>query len=154
MCTHHLSYIYMSTVGDHTTAPRYTGVIPATCGWGLFSLVLAWVTWGGGYLSAQITQSGATSNFLKHLLTVNIIIIQSSQHTSRLQVTGTTHRHLCIKKTIIIVSIDGYISITSFMFNIIADITIPLCLLTSHVTTTCVNATNTGWLPPHNATAK
>ena len=40
------------------------------------------------------------------------------------------------------------------MFNIIADVTISLCLLTSHVTMTCVNATNTGWLPPNNATAK
>ena len=40
------------------------------------------------------------------------------------------------------------------MFNIIADITISLHLLTSHVTMTCVNTTNTGWLPPHNATTK
>ena len=40
------------------------------------------------------------------------------------------------------------------MFNIIAYITISLCLLTLHVTMTCVNATNTGWLPPHNATIK
>ena len=30
---------------------------------GLVSLVLAWVMQAGGYLSTQITQSGATSNF-------------------------------------------------------------------------------------------
>ena len=40
------------------------------------------------------------------------------------------------------------------MFNIIAYITISLCLLTSHVTMTCVKVTNTGWQPPHNATTK
>ena len=84
-----------------------------------------------------------------------------------------------VLKTIIIVSTDGNISIASLyyhliaisyhniiinvsiniiintiMFNIIAYITISLCLLTSHMTMTCLNATNTGWLPPHNTTTK
>ena len=44
------------------------------------------------------------------------------------------------------------------MFNIMAYITVSLCLLTSHVAMTCVNGANTGchtgWLPPHNATTK
>ena len=100
-------------------------------------------------------------------------------HTAfMVQVTGNT-LHLCIKNSTIVVSIGGNISITSLyyhliaisypniiinisinviiniiMFNIIAYITISLCLLTSHVTMTYVNATNTGWLPPHNDTTK
>ena len=40
------------------------------------------------------------------------------------------------------------------MFNIIANITISVCFLKSHVTITCVNATNTDWLSPNNATTK
>ena len=100
----------------------------------------------------------------------------SMQHSGYTSVCDTY-----VLKIIIIVIIDGNISITSLcyhfittsyhniiiisnisiniliniiMFNIIAYITISLCFLTSHVTTTCVNTTNTGWLHPHNATTK
>ena len=134
----------------------------------------------GGYLSTDNSR-------VEPLLTFKTFIVQHHQYTIitsvyslqvtpySIQVTGYTS----VLKTIIIVSIDGNISITSLyyhlitisyhniiisisiniiiniiLFNIIAYITISLCLLTSHVTMTCVNVTNTGWLPPHSAKTK
>ena len=73
-------------MGDHSTAPRYTGAIPATCT-GLVSWVQAWVSRAGGYLVAQTTQIGATSNLITFIDSLNIIL---QQHTW-LQVTSTTH---------------------------------------------------------------
>ena len=57
------------TVGDHSTAPWYTGVIPATCA-GLASWVLAWVSWAGGYLCTERQLREGPLLMWLHLLTV------------------------------------------------------------------------------------
>ena len=104
----------------------------------------------------------------KHHISIQLTGYTIQHSGYRLQVTGYTCTS--VLKTIIIVRIDCNISITSItnyhlitisyhniiiiisitiiiniiMFNIIAYITISLCLLTSYVTMTYVNATNTG----------
>ena len=85
--------------------------------------------------------------------------VLNKQLTESLWMVTSLYQHLCYHliaisshNIIIISNISFNIIINTIMFNIMADITISLCLLKSHVTMTCVHATNTGWLPPNNAT--